>query len=153
MIHRLSLQAWRCAPENSGQVQLPSSPRGQCTLCKISVHLNQPHTVLHLNRTHVTTDKPLVMSGFFVLLAGMVLVRPLCVASQHKYKNLLRRTLLLPLAVMCSQGGGSLLTQAERSFFSLVKSLHSSQPHWEHPTCFNYLKTHIQTRHCPIQRK
>ena len=48
------LQAWRCAPEDSGQVQLLSSPRGQCTLCKISVHLNWPHTVLHLNRTHVT---------------------------------------------------------------------------------------------------
>ena len=44
------LQARRCAPGDSGQVQLSSSPRGYCTLCKISVHLNQPHTVLHLNR-------------------------------------------------------------------------------------------------------
>jgi len=47
------LQAWRCAPEDSGQVQLPSSPRGYHTLCKISVHLNQPLTLLHLNRTHI----------------------------------------------------------------------------------------------------
>ena len=28
---------------------------GACILCKICAHLNQPHTVLHLNRTHVTT--------------------------------------------------------------------------------------------------
>ena len=34
------MQAWRCATEDSGQVQLPSSPRGYCTLCKIRVHLN-----------------------------------------------------------------------------------------------------------------
>ena len=27
---------------------------GVCQLCKIDLHLNQPHTVLHLNRTHIT---------------------------------------------------------------------------------------------------
>ena len=31
---------------------------GASTLCKIRVHLNQIHTVLHLNRTHITTPKP-----------------------------------------------------------------------------------------------
>ena len=31
-IYQTILKAWRCAPEDSGQVQLPSSPRGECTL-------------------------------------------------------------------------------------------------------------------------
>jgi hypothetical protein len=51
------LQAWRCAPVDSGQVQLPSSPRGYYALCKIIVHLNWPHTVLYLNRTHIPAEK------------------------------------------------------------------------------------------------
>ena len=53
--YRLRLQAWHSAPEDNGQVQLPSSPRGYCTLCQIIVHLNRPHTVLHLNWPHVTS--------------------------------------------------------------------------------------------------
>ena len=42
-------------PENSGQVQLPSSPRGYCTLCKIRVHLNQPHVTT--KNALLSTDK------------------------------------------------------------------------------------------------
>ena len=38
IIHRLRLQAWCCALEDSGRVQLPSSPRGYCTLCKVGDH-------------------------------------------------------------------------------------------------------------------
>ena len=59
------MQAWCCAPENSGKVQLPSSPRGYCTFCKIRVHLNQPHTALHLNRTHVTEKSSFERTSFF----------------------------------------------------------------------------------------
>jgi len=55
------LQAWRCAPEDSGQVQLPSSPRGYHTFCKNGVHLNWPLTVLHLNRRYNTNPRGLVL--------------------------------------------------------------------------------------------
>ena len=44
-------------PEDSGQVQFPSSPRCYGTLCKTVARPNQPHTVLHLNQPHITTGK------------------------------------------------------------------------------------------------
>ena len=34
-------------------MQLPSSPRGYCILCKTDLHLNWSHTVLHLNLPHI----------------------------------------------------------------------------------------------------
>ena len=51
------MQAWCCTPVDSGQVQLPSSPRGYYTICKIRVHLNRLNTALHLNRTHISNKR------------------------------------------------------------------------------------------------
>ena len=65
-IHSLRLQAWRYAPEDSGQVQLPYTPEGYCILCKARVHLNWPHTVLHLNRTHITKKSYQFDMTFFI---------------------------------------------------------------------------------------